>query len=418
MKIVVYKKHFVYLQLKNINIMESLFTAFHQQLRLTDSTFTRYLHSEIDWKNRLIAITGPRGAGKSTLILQHIKKTFGNSPKNVLYASLDHIYFTTHRLFELGMEFEKQGGEYFFLDEVHKYADWSKEIKNLYDSFPNLKIVFTGSSMLEVYKGNADLSRRAIHYLLHGMSFREFLILEKKLDLPAVSLEYLLSNHIEISQEINERIKPLPLFEDYLKFGYYPYYKENKNLYQIKLLNVINVILEMDLPAVEKIELHSIRNIRKLLSIMAQMVPFTPNITDLSAKIGTSRNSLLSYLSILEKAQLLNLLSQDVSGLRGLSKPEKIYLHNTNLIHALDESKPDTGNLRETFFFNQLKVVASVMSSPKTDFCINNTFQFEIGGKNKGHEQITGLDKSYLALDNIESGFGNKIPLWLFGFLY
>lgn len=398
--------------------MDTLFASFHQQLLRVETDFTRYLYDKINWNNRLIAITGARGAGKSTLILQYIRNNFGTAPEKVLYVSLDHLYFSTHNLIELGSEFVKQGGEYLFLDEVHKYSNWSREIKNLYDSFPQLKIVFTGSSMLEVYRGNADLSRRAIHYLLHGMSFREYLALEGKIAMPAILLEDLLSNHLKIAQQINEKIRPLPFFQEYLKWGYYPYYREDRGLYPDKLRNVINTVLEVDLPVVEKIELHSIRNIKKLLAIMAQIVPFTPNITDLSAQVGTSRNSLLGYLSMLEKAQMLNLLSQDVSGLRGLTKPEKIYLNNTNLVYALGENQPDVGNIRETFFFNQLKVVASVTSSVKTDFTVNDSYQFEVGGKNKGHEQIMGIDRGYLALDNLETGMKNKIPLWMFGLLY
>lgn len=318
----------------------------------------------------------------------------------------------------MASDFDKMGGKFLFIDEVHKYGNWSQEITNIYDSFPDLNVVFTGLSILEIYKGNADLSRRAIHYTLSGMSFREFLLLEKGLDFPTVSLTDLLDNHIEFAGMVNEKMKPIPLFQQYLQKGFYPYYKEDSEMYAEKLSHTINVILEMDLPAIEKIEIHSIKKIKQLLYVIAQRVPFTPNIKELSEIIEVSRTSLLNYLSFLEKAKLVNLLQQDVSGIRTLSKPAKIYLNNTNLAYALEKEKPDVGNLRETFFLNQLRVVAEVTSAKRGDFTVDNTYIFEIGGKNKGHEQIMSLKNAYLALDNLEYGFGNKIPLWLFGMFY
>jgi predicted AAA+ superfamily ATPase len=398
--------------------MESLFMLFYKRLANTDTRFVRYLYEQINWNSQLIGITGARGTGKTTLLLQHIKKTFGTSSKKVLFASLDHLWFSGNKLFDLGVEFVQQGGTHLFLDEVHKYANWSQEIKNLYDNFPELKIVFTGSSLLEIYKGNADLSRRAIHYMLHGMSFREYLSLEEHLHLPVFTLEDILSHHVDLATRVNGLTKPLPAFNAYLKHGCYPYYKEEKQFYHSKLLNTLNIILESDLPAAEKIESFSIQKIKQLLWIIAKKVPFVPNITELSNQIGVSRNSLLNYLTFLKKAQLINLLHQDVSGLSVLAKPEKVYLNNTNLIFALEENKPDIGNIRETFFFNQLEAIATVTSSKKTDFTVNNRYSFEIGGKNKGREQVMGLPEAYLALDNIEYGFANKIPLWLFGLLY
>jgi predicted AAA+ superfamily ATPase len=398
--------------------MESLYTTFYQHLSRTNTEFFRYLYPEIRWQNRLIAITGARGAGKTTMILQHIKRTFGETPKEALYVSLDNIWFSTHRLFDLAGEFDRMGGKCLFLDEVHKYGNWSQEIKNIYDSYPELKVVFSGSSMLEIYKGSADLSRRAVHYTLNGLSFREFLRLEQGLEFPVIAWTDLLENHIAFAGKVNKKIKPIPLFQQYLKEGFYPYYKEDSEIYADRLLHTVNVVLETDLPAVEKIELVSIRKIKQLLYIIAQKVPFTPNIKDLAASVEVSRTSLLNFLVMLEKAQLLNLLQQDVSGIRVLAKPEKIYLNNTNLSFALEEEKPDVGNLRETFFYSQLKTVGKITSAIKADFTVNNKYVFEVGGKNKGHEQIMGQDNAYLALDNIEYGYGNKIPLWLFGFLY
>jgi predicted AAA+ superfamily ATPase len=352
------------------------------------------------------------------MILQHIKRTFGNSPKEALYISADNIRFSGNHLFDLANDFEKQGGKYLFIDEVHKYENWSQEIKNIYDSFSDLKVVITGSSMLQIYKGNADLSRRAVHYVLHGMSFREFLKYDQNIDFKRFTLDEISQNHIKIAGSINEKIKPLPLFNAYLKQGYYPYYKSDKRFYLSKLANTVNLILEMDLPAVERIEMYSIRKIKKLLWIISQSTPFTPNITDLARNLEVSRNSLLSYLTILERGGLVNLLKSSTKGINSLAKPEKIYLNNTNQIYAFDANKPDIGNLRETFFFNQLQAIGEVTSSKKADFTIDNNYIFEVGGKNKGREQIVGLDNAYLALDNLEYGFGNKIPLWLFGMLY
>jgi predicted AAA+ superfamily ATPase len=398
--------------------MENLYKTFYQLLSRTNADFLRYLYLKIKWNNRLIAITGARGAGKTTMILQHIKKTFGDAPKTALYVSLDNIYFSNNRLLDFAHDFDKMGGKYLFLDEVHKYENWSIEIKNIYDSLPDLKVVFTGSSMLEIYKGNADFSRRVTHYTLNGLSFREFLLLEKDLNFPVLELDDLLENHISIASQINKKMKPLPLFQQYLKEGFYHYYKEDSEFYLDRLLHTVNVVLETDLPAIENIEVQTIKKMKQLLFIIAQRVPFTPNIKELSEILEVSRKSLLTYLVYLEKAQLVGLLQQDVSGLKTLTKPEKIYLDNSNLAFALVSEKPDIGNIRETFFFNQLKTVSKIISGGKPDFKINNKYSIEVGGKNKGHEQIIGIQNSYLALDNLEYGFLNKIPLWLFGMLY
>jgi len=398
--------------------MEELFNFFYRELHRTDLSFQRYLINEIDWNGRLSAITGARGTGKTTMILQHIKKTFGNFPKEALYISLDNFWFSGNRLFDTASNFNKLGGKFLFIDEVHKYENWSQEIKNIYDCFSDMKVVFTGSSMLEIYKGNADLSRRAVHYVLHGMSFREFLKFDQGIDFEKHTLDDILLNHIQIAGGVNEKIRPIPSFNTYLKQGYYPYYKSDKRFFLLKLANTVNLILEADLPAVEKIEMYSIRKIKNLLWIIAQSVPFMPKITDLAANLGVSRNSLLNYLTILERGGLINLLQSSAKGVNSLAKPEKIYLNNTNLAYALESEKPNIGNLRETFFFNQLKAVSEVTSAPRADFTINNKYIFEVGGQSKGHEQIIGTENGYLALDNLEYGFANRIPLWLFGMLY
>jgi predicted AAA+ superfamily ATPase len=376
------------------------------------------LYSQIDWESRLIGITGARGTGKTTILLQYAKLQFANMRNKALYVTLDHIWFANNSLFDLGEEFVRNGGEVLLIDEVHKYKTWATEIKNLYDFFPQLKIVFTGSSMLEIYRGNADLSRRAVHYVLHGMSFREFILYDKQVEFPAFPLEKIFENHIELAGEVNEKIKAIPIFKTYLESGFYPYYKIEKKHYHTQLLNTVNAVLEVDLPAVEAIEPFSIQKIKKLLLVIADKVPFTPNIAELAALIGVNRNYLLNFLNILEKAQLISLLRQDVSGMRTLAKPEKIYLNNTNINFALAGDKTDIGNIRETFFFNQLQAVSTVTSALQGDFKINDKYLFEVGGKNKGHEQIMGQSNAYLVLDNVEYGYNNKIPLWLFGFLY
>lgn len=399
--------------------MESLYTFYYQQLNSVNTKFKRYLLNKIDWDNRLICIMGARGSGKTTLMLQHIKETYGTSYTKALYITLDHIWFQGNTLYSLGEQFVLNGGEVLFLDEVHKYRNWSREIKNLYDGFPTLKIVFTGSSILEINKGEADLSRRAVQYALPGLSFREFLAFENLITSEPYSLDDILTHHIELSQQITNQLRVLPHFYKYLKNGYYPYYKENKNAYLGKLAQTINVVLETDLPAIEKIDYYSIDKIKRLLYTIATLSPFTPNITQLSGQIGVSRNSLLSYLEFLDRAEIIQNLQQEGSMKGRLTKPDKIYLGNTNIAYALTLNKePDIGTIREVFFCNQLATTEMVNSSPKTDFLINGKYTFEIGGKNKGHRQIMGIENAFLALDNIEAGYSNKIPLWLFGFLY
>lgn len=398
--------------------MKQLFTTFYQLRERTSLDFIRYLYHEIRWGNRLIAITGARGTGKTTLMLQYIKEHYPGYGSDALYVSLDNIWFTTHSLFELADEFQKMGGKALFLDEVHKYPTWSREIKNIYDSYPDMKVVFTGSSLLEIHKGEADLSRRAIIYHMHGLSFREFLQFEYGYQMEAISLTDVLTKHIEIAMNIGNHLKPLAAFREYLSYGYFPFYKEDKVLYHERLLATLNTILDVDLPSTEKIDYYSIGKIKKLFAVLAQLVPYIPNISMLSKEIEVSRISLLNYLTYLQKAQALLLLDKEASGIKQLAKPEKIYLGNTNYAYALGGERTDIGNVRETFFFNQTMVKHKVTYSSQIDFTIDETFNFEIGGKNKTKKQLEGVDNGYLALDNIEVGFGNEIPLWVFGLLY
>lgn len=397
--------------------MEKLFEISVSNIRNQKLTFQRQLLNEIDWNNRLIAILGARGVGKTTLLLQHIKRDLQIN-ESIIYVSLDNIYFSDNKLYDFADRFVKNGGKYLFLDEIHKYKNWSSEIKNIYDNFPELSIVITGSSILDIYDGSSDLSRRAVHYDLDGMSFSEYLIFENKLDYPRLELEKILENHIAISSYISAQLKPLAEFRNYLKFGYYPFYKENKDSYHQKLANVINVVLENDLPALSFIEYKSVIKLKKLLYIIAQSVPFRANISNLSQRLEISRNTIIIFLEYLEKAKIISFLNSAAKGYGYLSKPEKIYLNNTNIIYALAEDNGNLGNIRETFFMNQLRKKHQVNFSVESDFLIDNSLTFEVGGANKTSKQITGLKCSYIAKDDIEVGYKHTIPLWLFGFLY
>jgi hypothetical protein len=398
--------------------MEKLIQVFRALLEPVDMKFKRYLWNEIDWNNRLIAITGARGVGKTTLILQCIKERFGNNLSNVLYVSLDDLYFTKTSLADFAWEFVKRDGKFLFLDEVHKYPEWSVEIKNIYDRHPGLSVVLTGSSALNIFKGKADLSRRLIHYSLNGLSFREFLELKHQLIFPVFPLNDVTGSADKICPFINSRIKPVGLFEDYLKSGYYPFFREADKSYYQRIIQVVNQILENDLPAVERIEYQAVHKLRTLLSVISESVPFKPNMVKLSQKIGIDRDTLLRYLLLLSRADLLLLLRSDTSGISQLNKPEKIYLNNPNFMYALTERIANIGTIRETFFFNQLMVKHVVNYSAKGDFLIDSNLTFEVGGKKKNQKQIASLENAYIAADNIEYAYKKVIPVWLFGFLY
>ncbi|MDR0694028.1 MAG: AAA family ATPase [Prevotellaceae bacterium] len=397
--------------------MEVLLNTYARLLKNTRNKYIRYLYDNIAWNNRLIALVGPRGTGKTTMLLQHIKKTFPDT-KKALYVSLDHLWFSRNSLLDLADRFNAHGGTHLFIDEVHRYPNWATEIKNIYDGYPDLHVVFTGSSMLEIYKANVDFSRRAITYELNGLSFREFLQFEDKLPCDALSLNDILKNHRDIAIDITSKIKVLPEFKKYLEYGYYPFYREDLQTYPIRIEQIVNTVLDNDLPAIEAIEYSSIIKIKKLLAIISGLVPFVPNIVELSRDIETNRNSTVKYLYYLNKAGLINNINVQNKGLNAINKPDKIYLDNTNLLYALNGSNVNIGCIRETFFANQLLVEHTVNTAKEGDFTINNKFIFEIGGRNKTFTQIKNIKHSYIAADETEIGFGNKIPLWLFGMLY
>jgi uncharacterized protein len=395
--------------------MERLYQISESLLKGISSDFKRYLYNEIDYDSQLIAVTGARGCGKTTLLLQHLKSKA--KKQHALYVSLDDIYFSENKLIYFAEEYHQKGGELLILDEVHKYPNWSQEIKNIYDTLPELRVIFTGSSALEIHKGSHDLSRRALVYNLSGLSFREFIQLKYKIKLPVIELEEILLADNQITHHIINAIKPLKIFNEYLETGYYPFFTNTKQNYLRQLMNTINQVVENDLPSIYNIEFGSTIKMKKLLSILSHIVPYRPNIEDLSRQIGTTRDTLLRYLYFLEKAQIIKWLGKDTHGINYLNKPEKLYLQNTNIAKALSE-QPNIGNQRETFFLNQVSQKHHISYSEKGDFLIDGKFVFEIGGKNKTKKQIRNMKNAFIASDDIEYSYENKIPLWLFGFLY
>ena len=389
--------------------MEQLIELFRRLLLLTDTSYIRYLYDKIDWSARMIGIVGPRGVGKTTMLLQRIK--LNHSLDDTLFINADDLYFAEHRLFDLASDFYKNGGRHLFIDEVHKYSEWSKELKMIYDYYPDFQIIFTGSSILDIYKGNADLSRRALSYYLPGLSFREYLNLSYGMQLPAYSLEDILSHKIEFP----ETRLPLPLFKEYMMKGYYPFFRDPG--YEQRLRNVIGLTVENDIPIYASMNIASTKKIRQLLYIISQSVPFKPDFTKIGQMIDVHRNQVTDFLYYLERAGIIAQLRGETGGIRLLGKVEKVYLDNTNLIYALAENKSDIGNIRETFFLSQMKVYNDVFSSEKSDFRIEN-FTFEVGGQGKQQKQIEGIENAYIVKDNIEYGYKNIIPLWHFGFNY
>ncbi len=389
--------------------MEALFETQKRILANTDTRFLRYIYKDIKWNSRMLALVGPRGVGKTTLFLQHIK--LHHKPEDTLYVSTDSTYFTTHTLLELVDRFYKNGGKNLFLDEIHKYGRWSQELKEIYDSYPTLRIAFTGSSVLDITKGVADLSRRAPVYKMQGLSFREYLFMFHNLSVPVHTLSDLLDNKISLPGVEH----PLPLFADYLRKGYYPFGQDPA--FGMELEELINKTLEVDIPNYVNMNMGMVRKLKQLLGIIAQSVPFKPVHTTLAGLTGISRNDIAEHFVLLERAGLIGQLRNATGGIRGLGKIEKMYLDNPNLIYALAPENANTGNLRETFFFNQMRVNNDVISSKSSDFTINN-MTFEVGGSHKKQKQIAGLKDAYIVKDDIEYGHGNIIPLWAFGLNY
>ena len=397
--------------------MDKLLKRHLNLITQTEFGFERYLLNKLPWENRLLVVKGARGVGKTTMLLQYIKKKYGVSSK-ALYVSLDDLYFSENKLSDLVEAFVIKGGDHIFLDEVHKYPNWSVELKNIYDNYPKLKVVFTGSSLLEILNARADLSRRALVFELQGLSFREYLKFKHDIDLQPISLDDLLANHTQIALDIHSKFKPLSYFESYLQLGYYPFNQDNSVFYYKQLQEIINMILEIELPLLRKTETQLIFKVKQLLYIISQSVPFKPNVSALADKIKTTRKTVMETLIYLSEAGILNMIYKDQFGTSLLQKPEKIYLENTNFAYALSATEPNIGNIRETFFLNQVSQQHRVSYHERADFTINDKFIFEIGGRNKNKTQIVGLENAYIVQDDIAFGVENTIPLWLFGMLY
>ncbi len=380
------------------------------------TTLHRYLYDQINWNNRLICIRGARGVGKTTLLLQHIREHLGPSDK-ALYVSLDNMWFQTHHITDLADYFYTHGGTHIFLDEIHYLTHWQTIIKNIYDLYPRLNIVYTGSSMLQLSAHEGDLSRRQRTYTLHGMSFREYLLFEKIPVGEAITLQQLLSKHEQIAVPLIQDHRILSLFSDYLQHGYYPFFKEEGDGFYERLQSVIRQIIENELPQIEDVAYSTIKKIQKMLVILAERVPFTPKMAEVYRELDTTRDSGLKMLYTLQRADMLALFSSETKSLKALGKPDKIYLENTNLMYCLS-THINIGTVRETFFFNQMRCTQEVLLPKQGDFLVNRDCLFEVGGANKTFEQIKDIPNSYLAVDDIEVGSDHRIPLWMFGLLY
>lgn len=377
-------------------------------LKQTPEAFTRYLYNEIDWNARMIGIVGPRGVGKSTMLLQHIRRT---GSEETLYVMADNIYFNHHSLVDLADEWAKEGGRRLFIDEVHKYSGWSRELKQIYDVHPDIQIVFTGSSVLDILQGEADLSRRALIYHLQGLSFREFLELFHGIKAQVFSFDEIIDQQVSLPDVLH----PLPLFREYLNQGYYPFSLEGN--FALRMQQVLTLSIEVDIPQYADMKVSTARKLKQMMGVLATLAPYKPNFEKLASEIGVSKNNVPDYITYLERAGLIGLLRDDTSGLRGLGKIEKLYLDNPNLMNVLGSGNTEKGTLRETFFYNQMRVRNTISASRQSDFVVNG-HTFEVGGAGKGKRQIEGLANGHIVRDDIESGHGIIHPLWHFGMNY
>lgn len=396
--------------------LQPLFNNYHRKIAKIDLRFKRYLYNQINWNARIISIKGARGVGKTTMLLQYILENYEDIDQT-LYASLDDLWFTMHPLTDLVDWADQHGLHRLFLDEVHKYDRWAETLKNIYDSYPDMSIVYTSSSLLIMDNAKVDLSRRQISYTLHGLSFREFLAFEDTVHIPAIPIEDLLQNHVRHAMQIVQEIKVASHFENYLKHGYYPFYREVGEDFTARLREIVSVVIDSDLPAVENMTFETIHKVKKLVMIISESVPFEPKMSELWKQLATNNELGLRMLYALDKAQILSLLTSKAKSYKLLYKPDKIFLGNPNLMHVLCPVV-NKGNERETFFNCQLKVNCDVKHPLKGDFLVEDKYLFEVGGKNKSFEQIADVPNSFLAVDDTEVGHGNRIPLWLFGFTY
>lgn len=396
--------------------LQPLFNNYHRKIARIDLRFKRYLYDQINWSARIISIKGARGVGKTTMLLQHILENYEDIDKT-LYASLDDLWFSTHSLIDLVDWADQHGMQRLYLDEVHKYERWKETLKNIYDSYPDMSIVYTSSSLLIMDNATVDLSRRQTAYTLYGMSFREFLAFENVLHYPAIALEDLLQNHVRHAMHIVRNVKVASYFEAYLEYGYYPFYREVGEDFASRLREIVSVVIDSDLPAVENMTFETLQKVKKLVMIISERVPFEPKMSELWAQLATNNDLGLRMLYALDKAQILALLTSKAKNYKLLYKPDKIFLGNTNLMHVLCPLV-NKGNERETLFCCQLQVNTDVKHPLKGDFLVNDKYLFEVGGRKKSFEQIADVPNSFLAVDDTEVGYGNRIPLWLFGFTY
>jgi len=396
--------------------MDELLEVSDQLIRNTTTNFKRYLFDEIDWNERLIGIKGARGTGKTTLILQYLKEN-QSLGKKVAYFSLDELFFLSNNLIEVAKAFYQSGGKILALDEVHKYTNWSRELKNLYDRYPDFQLIFSGSSILDIAKEEGDLSRRAVMHELHGLSYREYLSLKHEKKLPTVRLDQLTSGEVTLQEIFPKDFKPLQYLNEYLRIGYFPFSGKNEEMYFKKLRQLVRTIVEYDMAEIRGFDIRNGKKILQLLYIIAQQVPFKPNITALAQKTQIHRNSLSNYLLYLSEARLIDLQYPAGISLSTLQKPEKILLNNTNFLFAISEKEPEKGTIRETFFNSLVKVKHRINFSSSVDFLVDDKFHFEIGGKNKSRKQIK-VENTWIVKDDLEYPAGNSLPLWAFGLLY
>lgn len=399
--------------------MEELFSYQNKILQSITDKWTRAAYAKIDWNQRLFGIKGLRGVGKTTLLLQHLKFHYQEKDK-ALYVSADNPWFYNHSLYELITEFDKTGGKLLLIDEIHKYPKWATELKAGYDTHPTMQFIFTASSAFDIYKSEADLSRRSTVTQLPGLSFREFLEFRHNISVPVISFRELLEKAVPLSNEINEQIRPLSYFKEYIKIGYFPFLKgEAEATSKQKLIAIVNAVLESDLAYVQDYSPSNVQKIKKLLGVIAGTAPFTPNISKIAAKLNVGRNTIYNYLKHLEDAHILNLTHKSGRGISVLQKPDKIYFENTNLAMALNKQS-EIGALRETFFVNQIRNAGHDIYLDKQggDFLIDDEITVEIGGKNKTSKQVQAIENAYVVKDDIEYAFQKNIPLWMFGMLY
>lgn len=399
--------------------MEVLFDRQDVMLRATSTDIVRTFINSVNWSAQMLCIRGARGVGKSTLLRQYIKQNFENKSDKALYCSLDWGYFSQHSIIEVADKFYKTGGELLVLDEVHKYENWSREVKEISETYPALKVVLSGSSLLKLLNGDADLSRRCRSYYMPGLSFREYLQFYKGITLRSYTLEEILSNANSVAREINSQCRPLEHFHNYLQYGYYPFYLSNPIDYYPLIEQTKNYVVDVELPQQRNVNTSNCRKIKALINVLAQNVPFDVDISKLAQSTSLQRNTVLEYLNYLNDAKLINLLYSDLISVKKMQKPDKILLENPNLLYALATSPVKIGTARECFVVNQLSVNHTVeYGKQEGDFKVDGKYTFEVGGNGKTFRQIAGISDSFILADDIENPRGNKLPLWLVGFLY